>query len=509
MRVALIWAGVTAALISAPPAEAGFKRQALEVPGSVLWVTHGDLDGDGFTDLVVSYRRGSGPVAKRFLAVFFRGEDGYPARPQLAYEAPDRAAAFDVGDAVGDARDELVFLTSTGVFVQPFEGRKPKPATRLVAAPTLVSGPEAEDLITWDFLRRFPGRPAPMLMVPGRRGLRVYERRPGAEGKADTFEVWADLRLDLESYYDAESATYRRSGRGGSSGRPYSFRVTTVVPNLEWVDQTGDGRVDLVTYYEDRVALFPQREDGTLSPTPTYRHWFKVLTPDELASRDVQVSARVRDLDGDGVADLVLGKIGGGVTTLSTELRLHRGLKGGGFAEAPEQVFKDAGFAALSDFVDLDGDGALEMVHPLSEVSVMSMSRALLSQSLSLDVRVRERGEKGFFEPKPVQVLETSYGLDLSVGAAIKGAAPIFGLDFTGDGVPDALLSEGGDALALWAGKKGGAARFEDTHIRLEAPGSNTTQPIPARTNGGPTDLVVYYVAHKTLATRLFVFIRE
>jgi hypothetical protein len=503
MKQARVLVGVAAALWGASEAEAGFTRQALEVPGSVLWVAHGELDGDGFTDLVVSYRRGSGPQAKRFLAIFFRGEKGYPARPQLAYAAPERAAAFDLGDAVGDARDELVFLTSTGVFVQTFEGRKPTAPTRLVAAPTLVSGPAEEDLIAWDFLRRIPGRPAPILMVPGRRGLRAYQRVEAG------FEPWADLKLDLESYYDAESATYRRSGRGGASGRPYSFRVTTVVPNLEWVDQTGDGRVDLVTYYEDRVALFPQQADGSMAVAPSYRHWFKVLSADELESRDVHVSARVRDLDADGVADLVLGKIGGGVTTLATEVRLHRGLKGGGFEEAPAQVLKDSGFAALSDFVDVDGDGALEMIHPLSEVSVVSMSRALLSRTLNLDVRVRERGEGVFFEPKPVQVLETTYGLDLSVGAAIKGAAPIFGHDFDGDGTPDALLSDGGEALVLWSGKKGASARFEDGHVRLEAPGSNTTQVIPSRGEGGAPDLLVYYVAHKTLAARLYVFIRE
>ena len=495
--------GLGVALGGAPRAEAGFVRQALEVPGSVLWVTHGDLDGDGFTDLVVSYRRGSGPQSKRYLAVFFRGDKGYPGRPQLAYAAPERAAAFAVGDATGDGRAELVFLTSTGVFVQAFEERKPQPPTRLVATPTLVAGPEEEDLIAWDFLRRLPGRAAPILMLPVRRGLRVYERKePG-------FELWADLRLDLESYYDAESTTYRRTGRGGASGRPFSFRVTTVVPNLEWVDQTGDGRLDLVTYYEDRVALFPQQEDGTLAAAPTYRHWFKVLTADELESRDVHLSARVRDLDGDGVADLVLSKIGGGITTLATEVRLHRGLKGGGFSETPTQVLRDAGFAALSDFVDLDGDGALEMVHPLSEVSIMSMSRAMLSRTLNLDVRVRERAAEGFFEPKPVQVLETTYGLDLSVGASIKGAAPIFGHDFDRDGSPDVLLSDGGEALALWRGVKGPTARFEDAHVRLEVPGSNATQAVPSRVTDGAPDVLVYYVAHKTLASRLYVFIRE
>lgn len=483
-------------------AEAGFRKQALSVPGSVLWLTHGDLDSDGYTDLVVSYRRGSGPVARRYLAVFFRGPDGYPAKPQVAYAVPKLTAVFDIGDAVGDARDELVFLANTGVYVQQFEGRKPLPPKRLLSAPTLVSGPEEEDLAAWDFLRQPAGMKSPILLVPGRRGVRVFKR------EGDEWKTWAKVKVGLFSYYDAESRTYRRSGRGGASGRPYSFRSTTIVPNLEWVDQTGDGLVDLVTFYEDRVEVFAQSKDGVLAETPTHRRWFKVLNKAELESRDVRVSTMVRDLDADGIADLVITKIGGGITTLHTELRLFRGLKGGGFSKAPAQVFKDEGFAALADFIDVDGDGVLEMVHPHSEVSILGMSQALLSKTLDIDVRIREPAQGGpFFTSKPVQVLETSYGLDFSVGASIRGAAPLFGHDFSGDGRPDVLLSDGAESMVLHEGRGRSKAQFdEDDGATLAAQGSNTTLAVPIRIGAKSQDLVVYYVARKSLAGRIFVF---
>lgn len=501
MRLASIFvAGLLCGL--GRPAQAGFQRQALSVPGAVLSLTHGDLDGDGYTDLVVSYRRGSGPRATRYFGIFFRGPEGYPAKPQVAYAVPQGTSAFDVGDAVGDARDELVFLASTGVFVQRFEGRKPMPAERLLSVSSLVSGPEEEDLVAWDFLKQPKGLPS-LLVLPGRRNLKVYQR--GAEG----WKAWANLRVGLMSYYDAETSTYRRSGRGGASGRPYAFRVTTIVPNLEWVDQTGDGRVDLVTFYEDRVQVFAQDAEGHLSPTPTFKRWFQMLTADELESRDVRTSAKVLDLDGDGIADLALEKIGGGITTLRAEVRLYRGLKGGGFSDKPAQVFADDGFAALSDFIDVDGDGALEMVHPHSEVSIMTMSGALISKSLDLDVRVREAAKGGlFFEPKPVQILETSYGLDFSVGAAIRGAAPIFGHDFTGDGRPDVLLSDGGEAIALLEGTGAQPAHFnEDAKVKLDVQGSNTTLAVCARPADPKVDIVVFYIARKSLAGQIFVFV--
>ncbi len=483
-------------------AQAGFTKQALSVPGSVLWLTHGDLDGDGYTDLVVSYRRGSGPVAKRYLAVFFRGVDGYPSKPQVAYAVPKLTAVFDIGDAVGDAKDELVFLANTGVYVQSFKNRKPLPLKRLLSAPTLVSGPEEEDLATWDFLMKPPGMKAPILVVPGRRGLRVFRR------EGDEWKTWAKVKVGLFSYYDAESRTYRRSGRGGASGRPYSFRATTIVPNLQWVDQTGDGRVDLVTFYQDRVEVFAQDAEGQLAQTPSHRRWFRVLSSAELESRDVRVSSRVQDLDGDGIADLVITKIGGGITTLHTELRLFRGQKEGGFSRSPTQVFSDEGFAALADFVDVDGDGVLEMVHPHSEVSIFGMSQALLSKTLDIDVRIREPATGGlFFKPKPVQVLETSYGLDFSVGASIRGAAPLFGHDFSGDGRPDVLLSDGAAAMVMYKGRGRPRARFdEDDSATLPAEGTNTTLAVPIRIGAKAQDVILYYVARKSLAGRIFVF---
>ena len=82
----------------------------LEVAGNVRWLSSGDLNGDGWTDLVVSYTRGSGPQASRYLAVFIGTEQGYPKRPTKAVRAPRSAAAYDLGDALAGPEDELIFF---------------------------------------------------------------------------------------------------------------------------------------------------------------------------------------------------------------------------------------------------------------------------------------------------------------------------------------------------------------------------------------------------------------
>lgn len=495
--------------ISAPhPAKAGLKfvKQELQVPGGILWLTTGDLDGDGKIDLVLSYRRGAGPRSQRFIAVFFRGDNGFAARPDIAIAAPRQAAVFDVGDAAGDGRDQLVFLQPDGVWAQSFSGRKPSAPVRILTVPSLIGEAEEDDLINWDFLRPLaPGEPA-TLIIPTRGPLKLFRREESG------WKLWSKVNLEQYSLYDAETTGFRRDRRGGASGRPYSFRATTIVPTLELVDQTGDGKPDLVTIFEDRVAVFPRLDDGTLSPRPSHTSWFEIRTPTELEQRDSGVSTQVLDLDGDGIADACVTKIAGGITTLASEVRFYRGLKGGGFEDRPAQVFKEEGFGALVQFLDVDGDGKLEMIHPHSEVSIMSITQMMLKREVSLGIRVRRMASERplFFEKKEAQSLDSVFGLDLSIGAAMRGIFPIFGHDFDGDGVPDAILSDGGSKMVLHRGVRGKKELFEEEgHITLVAPGTNTTRVLAPSKKGGRPDVLVYYVDRSDLAGKIYVFKNE
>ncbi len=485
--------------------QAELTKSELQVPGDVRWLDYGDLDGNKLTDLVVSYTRGSGPRASRYIAVFLGTPKGYPSKPDLAVKAPRSAAVFDLGDAMGDEADELLFLTATGIFAQSWSGKTLGKAQRIVSSRPLVGAPEEEDLITWNFLRKLPGGRT-VAIVPAPRTLEIHLR--GDKG----FERWADIEVGLINYYDGETATFRRSARGGASGRPYSFRVTKVVPNLDFVDQTGDGILDLVTHYEDRVAVFPGTADGPPSRKPVRQQWFKVRTPAERRARDSRLSAQVLDLDGDQIADLAVTKIGGGITTLKSQVSLFRGLKGGGFTPSPIQVFEDEGFATLVQFVDVDGDGRLEMIHPHAEVSVVGMTRALLSRALELDLRIRraDRGPQRFFASKAVQTMEAQFGLDLSVGASVRGGAPIFGYDFNGDGRRDAVISQGADKMALFLGQAKGEPFDDDAKATLRAPGSHTTRVVPSRvdTQSRP-EVLIWYAGRKDLAGKIVIFVNR
>lgn len=497
MRLAAI-----AALCALPAtafAKVDFTRQEMKVPGAILWTTTGDFDGDGKTDLVTSYRRGNGPRANRYLAVFFQGDSGFGPKPDLAFQAPRAAAVFDVGDALSSPGEELVYMMSDGIYAQSFADRKTGTPVKIIKTPTIVSVPEEEDLVNFDFLRSFgPGEPETMIVLT-HGPVKLY-RRDGDEWKS-----WSTVAVAALSYYDTERYGYRASRRGGSSGRPYSFSATTIIPTLTFTEATGDGKIDLVTSFEDRVNIHAQLANGTLSSTPTASRWFELLTEREAAARDMDFGVDIVDFDGDGIADVSATKIGGGLMNMRTETRLYRGKKGGGYDAEPAQVFKDDGFGALISYADVDGDGKVEMIHPYSEVSIIGITRVMLSKELSLDFRFRKRAGDALFEKSPSQTVRAVLGLDFSVGGALRGAYPIFGLDVDGDAVPDAVLSAGSDGMNVFKGQRGKKDLVgDDPDFKISFQATRDTRPfMRTKERRGPIDLLLIYTDHPELTGQI------
>lgn len=471
-------------------AKAQFKKESLKVPGTILAYATGDLDGDARTDLVVSYRRGKGPGTERFFAVFFRGELGYSGAPNLTLRAPSNAAVWDLGDVLGGPGEELVYLTTAGVYAIDLHARSAAEPERVVRGRPLVGRAEEEDLITWDFVRRLEPNGPVTVIVPKPGPLELHQR------SATGLEPWSRIDVSPPSFYDAERTTYRRSTRGGSAGHAFAYRVTTVIPALWFVDADADGRADLITTYEDRVQIYPRREDGRLSESPVTRRWFRVRTPEEEKRVDNEVTAQVLDVNGDRRADVVITKIGGGITTLRTETFIFLGQADGAFSKAPSQVFREDGFSTLVRFVDVDGDGRLEMLHPKTEVSILAMTRALMSSELSMDLRLRRpsKEKSEVFQGKPTQSLDLLLGLDFKLGGAIRGAYPLAGHDFDGDGKLDIVVPRGASAMGLHHGTGQGGVLFESSPtITLSGPATQHTLVVYATAQERRPDILMFH----------------
>jgi hypothetical protein len=481
----------------------GFEAQTLRVPGTVQWVDHGDLDGDGWEDLVVSYRRGAGASAERFVAAFYRSAEGFGPRPSHAVRALPSAAVFDVGPSPDAGRDEILMWARDGVYALGFAGRRVSGPHVRIRGESLVGRPEDQDLPRWDFARTVDGRPTLVLLGP--RGLRIHR----LEGETWTFRALVPVRpIEL---YDAETDTFRPGEDGGAPVRNYAFRVTRMVPKLTFIDQTGDGRSDVVATFEDRVEVFAATADG-FGSQPVFRRGFGLRTRAEVENRDATLYSTVAHLDGDGVADLCLSKSSGGLTSFKSEVRLYRGVRGGGFETKPAQVFEAGGVGSLVSFVDVDGDGALEMLEPRAEISLTAMVRALFARSFQIEVDIRRRATRGpaFFEPEVVQDLAARFDLDLGSSTSLRGSPPLFGHDFDGDGQNDVILPLGAERMVLHKGVDR-TDRFvrPDGFVHLDGEASGTTLVLPTGRPDAPPDVLVYYVGRDDLRTRLLVHVNQ
>ena len=451
----------------------------------LLWLAEGDLNGDEEIDLVFSYKRGAGVNSKKFLAIFFRENGEFSKFPQQAFQVPKRAVAFTIANVMGDKKDEIVYLRSSGIYAQVALPKRVSAPIQILKARNIVGRSEREDFIHWDFVKEFEGKT--WLIVPFVDGIELYER------KGALYKLNSDIKLDTEHFYDTERETYLRSTRGGRSGKNYAFRSTTILPLLRFVDYDGDGKLDLMSHFDDRVAVNKQLSDSTFEPVPSERRWFKLRNKKENAARDTTIDLQVLDLNGDNIADVSATKISGGVLNMRTETRLYLGKKGGGFSTTPNQVFTDEGFANLVRYEDVDLDGNLEMIHPLSQPSLFSLSRVLLSSELRVDFRIRKRSEKGslVFSKEPTLEVTSVLGLDFSTGGALHGPYPVFGIDMNQDSKADIGIGQGDESFEILEGSKTGSLKpGRDRIFKIKA--TRSTRKL-SRLTGASSEILFFY----------------
>ncbi|MCZ8276832.1 MAG: FG-GAP-like repeat-containing protein [Acetobacteraceae bacterium] len=180
-----------------------------------------------------------------------------------------------------------------------------------------------------------------------------------------------DGRLDLVS--GASDGTLLAWRNTGSATAP-AFTALAGFANPfngidvgEWsapsfVDLDGDGLLDLVSGQEDGTLLAWRNTGSTTAPA------FFALFDNPFAGIDVGSSSTPSfvDLDGNGRLDLVLGNVDGTLRALrntgSATAPAYTAMDG--VAGRPANPFNgiDVGFSSAPSFIDLDGDGRLDLV---------------------------------------------------------------------------------------------------------------------------------------------------
>jgi hypothetical protein len=416
------------------------RPERLRVPGRVLGLRAEDVNGDGKRDLVVAFATGRAPTVSKRLALFLDHGGAFRSDPDQVLEPPRSTAFVDLGDVDADGKRALIYADAHGLSAARLDASGkfetvPKPLHKAVG---LLALPDDDDLPFYDVMRDLDGDKKDEILLPLVESMALIVRAPDG-----TWQRAAQLHITPRASYGIRAEQYEPRLRN------FSARAGYVVPELTVADYDGDGKPDLFAVLEDVLQVHRGGGPTLFAPVPSARHYLGVRTDQEI-QRGAHVHTSVRDLNGDGVADLVVNKITGGLGQMRAQTGIYFGKKGGGY-DPPVQVMSREGFSGAISLADLDGDGKPDLVMPHVSVGLGEMARALLSKKMLVGWEARRNHGKGF-DADPATVKEVDLAVDTSQLADVEGMYPSVEGDFDGDGKHDFFAPNGPDQVAVWMG---------------------------------------------------------
>lgn len=309
MRPSVLWpptvllASLHAAcgMASTEPGSLSFERREVEVPGgSGSLLTAADLDGDGVVDLVAAAEAG----------LAFLGGDGEGGfRPRETRPAGPAPVDVAVGDVDADGRPDFVVANHGTQRVTLLLGGDEGPRTAGMRTLPVAVSPHVH-AVAWADV---DGDGVSDLVVDDRDGERLVVRRGGGD------------------------ASFGPSRPVDVGGDPYR--------GFELVDLDGDAAPDAVAPLERSVAVRWNEGDGRFRRGPRLEVGFRPF------------SVSVGDFDGDGTPDVAAG-----AGEREDGIMVWRGAGGRSFEPAPGFPLPAGNGPVTVGAVDLDGDGADEVL---------------------------------------------------------------------------------------------------------------------------------------------------
>lgn len=474
----------TALLVRPAVAADPFFVQIIEVAERTVVAEIADLDGDGRSDLLQVVFAGIPPNEKRLIRVFYQRAQGtIPGVPDLEVPLPGPAAAFDLANLRGDAGVELLLLTPKGVTIVSFDGLRAgqDPESRGIEIAELrvpggLSVGAAEDergldrlpMVSLDFGEE------PRLLVPG---------------LGETFVLSAEGTLH---------ARVRVGGRANYIIAPpgpvlaESDVQLFFDPSRVFVgDVDGDGLADIVGSTRHELRVFRGRPDGSYSLEPDEQIWLGLVSEADHIRGSGAVRTAVRDIDGDGLLDLLITKSSGSILDANATSSIYLNRAGKWKLDEPDGEVSIVEALSADQLLDVDADGRLELVQISFPMTVLELIEMFFSRSVDARFKVyalEEKNGKLRLGEKPRVIKKISIPLDFKTGRP-HGFTPTLDFDFNGDGKRDYLSSTDGSALKIFLGGEKKPYARRDGEQSLETVGRVREGDL----NGdGLTDMVLY-----------------
>ncbi len=409
------------------------KRAFGEADDEILALTVGDLDGNGWLDIMVIRSDDTG-------AIYLNDGSGNFSAAFPFGDANEQLTSIAIGDMDGDGYFDLVCGTATGVFVYLNDGDGGfTDAADLELPGSMVSSVGLADLDGdgWLDIVAGSGNVPNLIYFNDQAGDFEAPEEFGPGDDATTSLAIADFNGDeymdiLVGNYAEPSMVYFNDGAGDFTISVTLNITPALTSGVTVADMDGDGDIDIVitnagepnqVYFNDGVGNFPVTR--TFGP-----------------GSDVVSGVSVGDFNGDGALDIVVG-------TSNEQNMVYLNDGGGGFPMV--DTFGSGDDATYSLTIgDVDGDGYLDLVLGDQVNGVTVYAGSVVGAD---DIEFTE-----IFTTGPGNVVSVllgdingDYDLDLIVGYP-DGTAEIYFNDGAGDFTLDSVLPTGPGLLSLAAG---------------------------------------------------------
>lgn len=414
-----------------------FELSEIASEGRVVSAALADFDGDGRKDLMIASLNGMPPDETRTVRVHLQAIDGsYASVPNHAIALPKWSAVYDIADLKETPGEELVLLRPDAITILSIADSKLVEWNIPVEGPSTVAASDDErGFDSYKLVHKIGDQP--LLLVP-QLGLMSVLRPNG--------ELIGQIEVGgRANYYVArESSIFSAES---------DLQLYLDTPKLSIGDINGDTRADIVAATRHEIRVFLGKENGSFDREPNFAQALELISRRDHSRGSGSVVTIARDVDNDGLLDLVITHTEGTFSDTITTTYFYRNLDGRWDLANPDETFVSKGTYSSDLLLDIDGDNAYELVRINFKFSVLEVVEILLTRKIDSVVEVHRLLPDGRFDPKPSSKRKFSTGISFDTFRP-KGFMPQTGIDINADGLMDVVTSADGKGMEVYLGSK-------------------------------------------------------
>jgi len=478
----------------------------LSVEGHIKEIKVVDLNYDGLKDLLVIHIKGLPPRETRWISIFWqRHNRTFSPVPDQSWQVEPTATVLDVGEiSPRYPGQELVLLTSEGVKFYPLlKDKYSQEALPLIHHPVFTPFPEEDNLPITNFVQDWDqdGNDDIAIMDFGR--LAIFF----GNGKGD-FSRKEVIQVKIEPFY----LGYDPLDKSRDPSKVPLFTSTYFFPELNLRDYDGDGLKDLIAIQKDVLYWYPHHE-GNGFATSFIKKDFDIRTEKEKREELVNIKMMVEDLDGDGLADVLINKQKArGLSSLFSLVSIFYNRRGRGLPLIPDQMIITEGTASVAMVIrDLNHDGKKDLILPSFQFGLGAILRYFFTKKIKVNFLVYLMGKDGRYPDRPDLEKAIKFKIDLSGQSNLAVIDPDG--DYNGDGIEDLVFGTDEDELSIFLGiaNRGGRIKkiYEDkpaVRLKVNTLGYLITEDL---SNRGRSDLILYYPRNPKRWHQIIVFLNR